>query len=353
MKLKDSIRISIICPVYNVEKEVRRAIESVLKQDSTNLELVLIDDGSTDNSFNICLNYAKKYPDIIKLFHQENKGQLSARCLGIKNATGDVAVFLDSDDILLPNSLINIKKYFLADQTLDILIYSWELNIADKIVKGKEIFPHKTVFYEEKRKIYELILTTGELNSLSRKAIKMKLLKEDNTNYERYFDERLYEDLGQSFYAMTKAEKIMFVDDVCYQYIFRNNSITNTEAGLNKITLHNKIFNELLLTYAKKWELGIDVDQIIHLRVLNQLVNLVMYNLSLKKFERTYFLKLENKISKELNENRQYEKYIYNNNFKVKRKIYTILMAKGYIELIWLLQKFYSKVKRKRKYSTV
>ena len=353
MKAKDSIKISIICPVYNVEKEVIRAIKSVLKQNLTNLELILIDDGSTDNSFNNCLYYKKLYPKLIKVFHQENKGQLSARSLGIRKATGDVAVFLDADDILLFNSLARIRSYFLADSELDILIYSWQLNIDNEIIEEKPVFSHKTVFYEKKEKIYELLLTTGELNSLSKKAIKMDLLKDDPTNYKRYFELRLHEDLAQSLYAMTRAKKIMFVDDVCYRYIFRKNSITNTMVELNQLTLDNKIFNELLMEYAKKWNLELDVVRIIHLMVLNQLVNLVMYNLSLKGFDQAYFKQMEAKIGQEFKKNSYYLKYVYDNDFKVRRKIYTILMAKGYIKVIWGLQKIYSKVKRNRKYRTV
>lgn len=350
MKAIDNIKISIISPVYNVEKELERTIKSVLIQKPSNIELILVDDGSTDNSGNICDEYEKKYPEIIKTLHKKNGGQLSARCLGIEKATGDVVIFLDADDILLPNSIETIREYFLDDPELEILIYSWQKNVNGKITNGLKDFPNKTVFSDNKNDLYELMLKTSKLSVLWRKAIKIKLLKDDDTNFEAYYSVKLGEDLAQSLYPMTVAKKIMFVDDICYEYIYRSTSITKTEVNLSELTLNSKLFNGLLLKYSKKWNLGAKGEEAINLRVLNKLITLVMFNLSFKNFDCKYFKKIENKIAEEFENNKQYNKYIYHNNYGFKRKIYLILMKKGQIKIIWLLQKIYGLINREKTY---
>ena len=89
--------VSIIVPVYNVEKYLPRCIDSILAQTSTNFELILIDDGSTDKSGMICDEYAKK-DNRIKVFHKENGGVSSARNIGLDNASGEWLAFIDPDD---------------------------------------------------------------------------------------------------------------------------------------------------------------------------------------------------------------------------------------------------------------
>lgn len=97
-------KISVIVPVYNVEKYLPRCIDSILKQTFTDFELLLIDDGSKDNSGNICDEYAKK-DNRIKVYHKENGGVSSARNLGIINAKGKNIIYIDGDDYFLQNAL--------------------------------------------------------------------------------------------------------------------------------------------------------------------------------------------------------------------------------------------------------
>lgn len=101
----NSIKLSILVPVYNVEKYLPRCIESVLSQDFTDYEVILVDDGSPDKSGNICDEYSIKYPNRIKVVHKENGGHNSARLAGFNKASGKYIMFLDSDDYLQPNAL--------------------------------------------------------------------------------------------------------------------------------------------------------------------------------------------------------------------------------------------------------
>lgn len=96
--------VSVVIPVYNVENYLNDCVKSVVNQTYQNLEIILVDDGSTDSSPQMCDQYAKQ-DNRIKVIHQENSGVAIARNVGIKNASGSYLYFLDSDDYLVPNAI--------------------------------------------------------------------------------------------------------------------------------------------------------------------------------------------------------------------------------------------------------
>lgn len=110
-------QISIIVPVYNIERQLCTCIDSILAQSFKDFELILVNDGSTDNSGNICNQYAKK-DKRIKVFHQKNKGVSFARNLGLNEATGDWCCFVDSDDYVLPQYIESMFALICDDAQL-------------------------------------------------------------------------------------------------------------------------------------------------------------------------------------------------------------------------------------------
>lgn len=109
--MKKMPKITIIVPIYNVAKYLPTCIDSIINQTYTNLEILLIDDGSTDDSGKIAKSYAEK-DSRIKYFHQQNSGQSSARNLGLKKATGEYISFIDADDEITPDFIANLVKPF-------------------------------------------------------------------------------------------------------------------------------------------------------------------------------------------------------------------------------------------------
>lgn len=107
--MENSTILSIIIPVYNVEDYIRECLDSLIKQDLTDCEIICVDDGSTDNSLKILQEYQLGHTQTIKVFSQPNQGQASARNLAIDNALGEYIAFLDSDDYYLPHALTTIK----------------------------------------------------------------------------------------------------------------------------------------------------------------------------------------------------------------------------------------------------
>lgn len=92
--------VSVIVPMYNVEKYIDECLNSLVNQTLKDMEVIVVNDGSSDNSVNIVEGYVKKYPDIVKLVHKENGGLSDARNFGVKYATGKYIGFLDSDDYI-------------------------------------------------------------------------------------------------------------------------------------------------------------------------------------------------------------------------------------------------------------
>ena len=110
--------VSIVIAVYNGEKYLEAAINSVLNQSYPSMELILVDDGSTDNTVAILA----RYQSCAKLLYQANQGQAAAQNLGIMNATGEYITFLDADDLFCPDKLFSQVHYLVQNPTLDIVV---------------------------------------------------------------------------------------------------------------------------------------------------------------------------------------------------------------------------------------
>ena len=124
--------VSVIIPVYNVEKYLRQCLDSVLAQTYTKYEVLLIDDGSTDSSADICREYCKK-DSRFKLYQKQNGGASSARNLGLENASGDYLFFLDSDDWIDVDS-INKMVHIALHENVD-FVFSEAIAFDDKTGK--------------------------------------------------------------------------------------------------------------------------------------------------------------------------------------------------------------------------
>lgn len=144
--------ISVVIPVYNGKKYIEKAIRSVALQTVPPYEIIVVDDGSTDDSALIVGELSKKYP--IKLFQKENAGQSSARNYGVRFSNGDLIAFLDQDDIWYPNHLEELVKPFLENSypeigwvysTVDEIGENEELYTIDVLSTGNSIHPKKTI----------------------------------------------------------------------------------------------------------------------------------------------------------------------------------------------------------------
>lgn len=168
---------SIIMATYNSQRYLCESIDSIIKQNigfENNVQLILVDDGSTDNSNEICLMYQKEYPNNIVLISKDNEGPASARNEGLKYASGKYINFLDSDDILSLNSLKDVRKFFIKNKEIDVVAIPME------IFDGEEK-EHDLNFKFEKNKVIDL---KKEFNSPQLHISSSFLRKESLNNYK-------------------------------------------------------------------------------------------------------------------------------------------------------------------------
>lgn len=213
---------SILIPVYNVEKYLRECVESVINQTFDDYEVIMIDDGSTDQSSAICDEYAQKY-ERIAAFHQKNKGLMMARKEGILRACGQYCLFLDSDDYYDIHLLEEAEKYITA-YDLDILIF----NLAE-VYKSKVCTSSMgAVTFEviERREAISRFLATNHYTSIVKKVIRRDMvlpLVEDV-----YIPLNYSEDALQTAYFLTVAQKIGVLDKPLYYYRRRASSLIHS-----------------------------------------------------------------------------------------------------------------------------
>lgn len=157
MKKKDFPLFSIVIPAFNREKTIKRTIDSVINQTYTNLEIIVIDDGSTDNTRNVVLGLIND--DKIKYIYQDNQGAQVARNNGLKRAKGEYILFLDSDDWLFDDCISKVVEFYKNNELIDAVYYLTGLYKKGKIVSARNDYLQGNV--------YEKVLEQGYLTSSS------------------------------------------------------------------------------------------------------------------------------------------------------------------------------------------
>ncbi|MDT6641236.1 glycosyltransferase, partial [Enterococcus faecium] len=240
-------RISIIVPVYNVEKYLKKCVDSILGQTFTDFELLLIDDGSTDNSGSICDELAKT-DNRIKVIHKENGGLSDARNIGIEVAKGDFIGFIDSDDY--------IDEDMYAFLYNNILKYDAELSMCGiyDVHKNKEI-KKLTPFSQlvTKSEAIELVLD-GKLvvaNAVS------KLYKKELFENVRYPKGKIAEDAAVILKIINQCNKIHVDTSQKYYYYHRGDSITSkkfTKKDFDIIDVWNENEKWIIKNYPQMYD---------------------------------------------------------------------------------------------------
>lgn len=211
--------ISVIVPIYNVERYLAACLDSIVSQDYKNLEIILINDGSSDFSFNIAEKYAEK-EDRITVYTYENAGLSEARNRGLSVATGKYITFVDSDDMLLPKALTMMMRVS-RETGADI--------VEGKTIKGKthgEIKYknfYKTSTFSPLEAIEDVLYQKHLLPSMCGKLFKKDLF--DDLTFEKGI---LYEDLDFFYRIFEKASLIALTEFPVYFYRINEDSIINT-----------------------------------------------------------------------------------------------------------------------------
>lgn len=207
-------KFSIIVPVYNTEKYVKRCLDSIKSQSFKDYEVIIINDGSTDNSSDII----SKYP--YKIINQENQGLSMARNNGVKEATGDYLIFLDSDDYIEKNLLKEITKSLSNDPDLV------RFQVKDIFENGKTIRYNETPFKGKNGvKAFELISKYHFVENAWAYAIKREFYLKEKFSFEKG---TYHEDFGLIPLVIIKSKIVNSINYVGYCYYQRDGSIMNS-----------------------------------------------------------------------------------------------------------------------------
>ena len=226
--------VSVIIPVYNVKKYLKEAVESAISQNYKNLEILLIDDGSTDGSGELC-DKLKEEDARIKVFHKENGGLSSARNFALEKIKGEYVCFLDSDDSLTPDFVsYNIK--LIEEHKTPLSISSHYEKTEKKGLKRFSPAPFRCPkVLDSEECLKEMLKEEGFMVSAWGKLYSSELF--NKSPKIRFPENKLYEDVGTTYKLILKAKNIVVGPSPKYIYNLRPTSITNKTFDFKKLDL--------------------------------------------------------------------------------------------------------------------
>jgi len=240
----DNPLISVIVPVYKVEPYLDKCVQSIVNQTYTNLEIILVDDGSPDNCPAMCDAWAEK-DSRIRVIHKKNGGLSDARNAGMADASGKFIAFVDSDD-WVERDYIEAMYRALKDTDADIAAcdvrWVWEQNLPEPILSTE--YPRRNVTREEA--LTELVENRG-----FRQVAWNKLYKKELLAGEQYPVGRLHEDEFFTYRILDKAKRLVYVDAPLYNYLQRSGSIMQTPSPRRALDAMDAYY-ERLLYFSKK-----------------------------------------------------------------------------------------------------
>jgi len=220
--------VSVIVPIYKVEKYIHRCIDSILNQTYTSLEIILVDDGSPDNCGKIIDKYKVK-DNRIKVIHKKNGGLSDARNAGMKIASGEFIVFVDSDDWLEKNMIelmIQSNRYYRADIVQSAFFYAYEnKRLIDNRYSSRK---DESVLLNKKSLMFELVINEKVKNFAWGKLYKTELIKDIP-----FKEGVLFEDVFWAHQVMHRVNKFVIIHKPLYNYYQRNDSIVANYSSRN------------------------------------------------------------------------------------------------------------------------
>lgn len=236
-------KLSIIVPVYGVEKYIDKCLNSLVKQSLKEIEVIVVNDGTKDNSQKIIDKYVKKYPDKIKSYIKENGGQGSARNYGLKKATGEYIGYVDSDDFVEKD--MYKKLYNKAKENNYDIVVCGNYNVSEDY-QNKNIDTFINNYNTDLEKIF-----------FGKMAVWNKIYKRDILikNKLEFKEKVWYEDLAFTLKAIMNSNTFAFIDEPLYDYLIREGSTMNNSNVQRNLEILDA-FNDILsyIQHNKKEE---------------------------------------------------------------------------------------------------
>lgn len=235
-------KLSIVIPVYNVEKFLKRCLDSIIKQNEDNIEIILVDDGSTDSSAKICDDYSKKY-NFIKIYHKKNGGASSARNYGIEYTIGEYIWFIDSDDKIEKQSLKNIIN-IIEKNDFDVIVCNSKKVFEDGTIKDECKYSIKTGAYTSEDFMKALKKNPESVIFAPQYYIVKKEFLIKNKIY--FYEGIIHEDELWIPQLLIFANSIYYSNlNIYYHYMWNGSVMHSTKiekSGISCLTVANELF---------------------------------------------------------------------------------------------------------------
>ena len=322
--------LTVVIPVYNVEKYLKRCIESILIQGWKNYDILLVDDGSTDHSPQICDDYVKAY-DFISVIHKENGGLSEARNTGISNAKGEYVYFPDSDDWIESSTFSDLAEVIESDK-YDIISFNREfvkgeddLIVSDPVLT--QVFEGKDAFVQMLKHSY----ITGFAND---KIYRKSLFIDNNILFP---SGKYYEDLGTNYKLFLSANKVYATNQKYYHYLIDNPDAITKSWNEQKLENMISFFKEIY--YSDDVRLKLDFNEL----AIAKMFFVDGMTHSLASLYKSNLYKLYPEITKdvknELKTNKLTFKELSKLNHRTKYFLYRLGLLKGAFHLQHILKK--------------
>ena len=321
-------KLSIIVPVYGVEKYIDKCLDSLVKQSLKEIEIIVVNDGTKDNSQKIIDKYVKKYPDKIKSYIKENGGQGSARNYGLKKTTGEYIGYVDSDDFVEKD--MYKKLYNKAKENNYDIVVCGNYNVSEDY-QNKNIDAFINNYNTDLENIF-----------FGKMAVWNKIYKRDILikNKLEFKEKVWYEDLAFTLKAIMNSNTFAFIDEPLYDYLIREGSTMNNSNVQRNLEILDA-FNDILsyIQHNKKEEYFNKIEFLAIDHIYISAIVRVLKADSDKNIKKETIEKLINYMNKNF-PNYKSNKYIntLSKNIKIIYKLINIKMY-GLINLIFKVKK--------------
>lgn len=325
--------ITVVVPIYNVEEYLEKCIDSILTQTYQYIELILVDDGSTDSCGIICDNYEKK-DNRIKVIHKKNGGLSDARNVGISIANGKYITFVDSDDFITNSAIETLYK--------NIIKYKKDISIGqmmsfyDKNNIKCEKKEEKIKAYKRNESMEELLYNTTYTSSTAGKLFSTKLFDKIKFPYGKK-----YEDLATVYKLVFQSNGVVVTNQIVYNY-FRNRVDSIMNENFSDTRMDALYFTEDILNFVKKEIPNIEIAAITRLIIESRDILIEIPNdKRYKEYEKNIYEYIK-----------KYRlKVLLNKKLPTKQRIslFPILFGKRVIRIAWNVKMKIKNIKNKSK----
>jgi glycosyltransferase involved in cell wall biosynthesis len=314
-------KVSIIVPVYKVEAYLQKCVDSILAQTFTDFELILVDDGSPDQSGEICDEY-EKMDGRVTVIHKKNGGQGSARNIGLDRSRGEYIGFVDSDDWIEPD-MFELLYDSCIQNKCDIAICSYQIHYKHKtIING----PHQQTIHDRNQAMKALLE-----DELYNEVVWSKLFKRTLLEEIRFTEGIMYEDTAFSYKVIHKSGKVCYVGEPKYHYMKRDNS-TMDRARKNKSIDAVLIYEEMNKFISQHYS---ELNNLVSLKLANsamQVLNTIACSEKFSSYKNDYY-KVSNILNSQFHKTRKLPYYNKNVKFlllasKIHPLLYKLIINK-------------------------